>query len=60
MLCRCSEGRDLFFAAKSTFNLGGKDRRGGSVITIPTRGPDAELKTDDLKRLLTYLASLPR
>lgn len=55
-------GRDLFFAAKSTslYLLGGKDRRGGSVITIPTRGSGAELKTDDLKRLLTYLASLPR
>ena len=40
--------------------LGGKDRRGGPVITIPSRGLNPEVRSEDFKRLLVYLAGLPR
>ncbi|XP_028393143.1 kalirin-like [Dendronephthya gigantea] len=41
------------------FLSGGKDKRGGPIITIPSRGTNAEVKTEDFKRLLVYLAGLP-
>ncbi|XP_046859404.1 kalirin-like isoform X4 [Xenia sp. Carnegie-2017] len=38
---------------------GGKDKRGGPVITIPSREATSEVKNEDFKRLLHYLSGLP-
>ncbi|XP_076313108.1 LOW QUALITY PROTEIN: triple functional domain protein-like [Tachypleus tridentatus] len=38
---------------------GGRDKRGGAVLTFPARNLPERLKTEDLRRLLTYLASIP-
>ncbi|CAH3018961.1 unnamed protein product [Porites evermanni] len=38
---------------------GGKDRRGGRIITFPARSRAAEIDRVSLTRLLTYLASIP-
>ena len=39
---------------------GGRDRRGGPIITFPARSRAAEIEPCSLARVLTYLASLPR
>lgn len=40
--------------------LGGRDRRGGPIISFPARSKAAEIERSSLTRLLAYLASLPR
>lgn len=39
---------------------GGRDRRGGAILTFPSPTHPEKLDTDDLRRLMTYLASVPR
>ncbi|XP_076464394.1 triple functional domain protein-like [Babylonia areolata] len=38
---------------------GGRDKRGGPILTFPSHTHPERLKYDDLRRLLTYLASVP-
>ena len=39
---------------------GGRDKRGGPILTFPSQTHPERLKHDDLRRLMTYLASVPR
>lgn len=39
---------------------GGRDKRGGPILTFPSATHPEKLKYDDLRRLMTYLASVPR
>ncbi|XP_022244114.1 triple functional domain protein-like isoform X1 [Limulus polyphemus] len=48
-----------FLQEKIVILSGGRDRRGGPVLTFPARNLPERLKTEDLRRLLTYLASIP-
>uniref|UniRef100_A0A665TW34 Trio Rho guanine nucleotide exchange factor a n=1 Tax=Echeneis naucrates TaxID=173247 RepID=A0A665TW34_ECHNA len=38
---------------------GGRDRRGGPVLTFPSRSNHDRIRTDDLRRLIAYLAGIP-
>ncbi|XP_025096323.1 triple functional domain protein-like isoform X1 [Pomacea canaliculata] len=38
---------------------GGRDRRGGPILTFPSHTHPERLKYEDLRRLMTYLASVP-
>ncbi|XP_052080801.1 triple functional domain protein-like isoform X2 [Mytilus californianus] len=38
---------------------GGRDRRGGPILTFPSRTHPERLDHDDLRRLMTYLARIP-
>lgn len=38
---------------------GGRDRRGGAILTFPSLTHPEKLDADDLRRLMTYLASVP-
>uniref|UniRef100_A0A8C3G936 non-specific serine/threonine protein kinase n=1 Tax=Cyclopterus lumpus TaxID=8103 RepID=A0A8C3G936_CYCLU len=37
----------------------GRDRRGGPVLTFPSRSNHDRIRTDDLRRLIAYLAGIP-
>ncbi|XP_048237487.1 triple functional domain protein-like [Haliotis cracherodii] len=39
---------------------GGRDKRGGPILTFPSHTHPERLKYEDLRRLMTYLASVPR
>ena len=39
---------------------GGRDRRGGAIITFPSAGRRDRAKPDDYRLLLQYLMSIPR
>lgn len=39
---------------------GGRDRRGGPLITFPSNPRRERVKPDDMRRILTYLCSIPR
>lgn len=39
---------------------GGRDRRGGPVLTFPSRSNHDRIRSDDLRRLIAYLAGIPR
>ncbi|XP_071942493.1 kalirin-like isoform X2 [Antedon mediterranea] len=45
---------------KLAFISGGRDKRGGPVITILAKPSLERVREDDLKRLLRYLASIPK
>ncbi|CAE1271123.1 Kalirin,Triple functional domain protein [Acanthosepion pharaonis] len=38
---------------------GGRDKRGGPILTFPSHTHPERLKYEDLRRLMTYLASVP-
>uniref|UniRef100_A0A8C8H393 non-specific serine/threonine protein kinase n=1 Tax=Oncorhynchus tshawytscha TaxID=74940 RepID=A0A8C8H393_ONCTS len=38
---------------------GGRDRRGGPVLTFPSRSNHDRIRADDLRRLIAYLAGIP-
>ncbi|XP_053386213.1 kalirin-like isoform X3 [Mercenaria mercenaria] len=38
---------------------GGRDKRGGPILTFPSNTHPERLKYEDLRRLMTYLASVP-
>ncbi|XP_017276467.1 triple functional domain protein isoform X7 [Kryptolebias marmoratus] len=44
---------------KVAFLSGGRDRRGGPVLTFPSRSNHDRIRADDLRRLIAYLASIP-
>ena len=39
---------------------GGRDRRGGAILTFPQNPKRERMKPEDLKRLILYLASIPK
>uniref|UniRef100_A0A8C2XME6 non-specific serine/threonine protein kinase n=1 Tax=Cyclopterus lumpus TaxID=8103 RepID=A0A8C2XME6_CYCLU len=44
---------------KVAFLSGGKDRRGGPVLTFPARSNHDRIRPEDLRRLIAYLATIP-
>ena len=40
--------------------LGSRDKRGGAVLIFPANSAADRIKYDDLRSLVTYLASVPR
>ncbi|KAM8841306.1 triple functional domain protein-like isoform 2-T3 [Spinachia spinachia] len=44
---------------KVAFLSGGRDRRGGPVLTFPSRSNHDRIRTDDVRRLIAYLAGIP-
>ncbi|XP_055012937.1 triple functional domain protein isoform X4 [Boleophthalmus pectinirostris] len=44
---------------KVAFLSGGRDRRGGPVLTFPSRSNHDRIRQEDLRRLIAYLASIP-
>ncbi|XP_029700567.1 triple functional domain protein isoform X4 [Takifugu rubripes] len=44
---------------KVAFLSGGRDRRGGPVLTFPSRSNHDRIRSDDLRRLIAYLAGIP-
>lgn len=40
--------------------LGGRDKRGGPILTFPARSNHDRIKQEDLRRLVTYLSTVPR
>ncbi|XP_040923755.1 triple functional domain protein-like isoform X2 [Betta splendens] len=45
---------------KVAFLSGGRDRRGGPVLTFPARSNHDRIRPEDLRRLVAYLATIPR
>lgn len=39
---------------------GGRDKRGGPILTFPARSNHDRIRQEDLRKLVTYLASVPR
>uniref|UniRef100_A0A8D2ZTY4 non-specific serine/threonine protein kinase n=1 Tax=Scophthalmus maximus TaxID=52904 RepID=A0A8D2ZTY4_SCOMX len=44
---------------KVAFLSGGRDRRGGPVLTFPSRSNHDRIRPEDLRRLIAYLATIP-
>ncbi|KAJ7420938.1 kalirin [Pitangus sulphuratus] len=44
----------------SGLETGGRDKRGGPVLTFPARSNHDRIRQEDLRKLVTYLASVPR
>ncbi|XP_037532331.1 triple functional domain protein [Nematolebias whitei] len=44
---------------KVAFLSGGRDRRGGPILTFPARSNHDRIRPDDLRRLVAYLATIP-
>ncbi|KAF5899803.1 triple functional domain protein-like isoform X3, partial [Clarias magur] len=44
---------------KVAFLSGGRDRRGGPVLTFPARTNHDRIRQEDLRRLIAYLAGIP-
>ncbi|XP_064420011.1 kalirin RhoGEF kinase b [Latimeria chalumnae] len=44
---------------KVAFVSGGRDKRGGPILTFPARSNHDRIKQDDLRKLVMYLASIP-
>uniref|UniRef100_A0A3B4H3U7 CRAL-TRIO domain-containing protein n=1 Tax=Pundamilia nyererei TaxID=303518 RepID=A0A3B4H3U7_9CICH len=38
---------------------GGRDKRGGPILTFPARTNHDRIKQEDLSRLVTYLSTIP-
>lgn len=49
----------LFLSCPLSFNLGGRDKRGGPILTFPARTNHDRIKQEDLSRLVTYLSAIP-
>lgn len=49
----------LYFHIIFFYPSGGRDRRGCPILTFPSRTRPERLKTEDLKKLLLYLAMTP-
>ncbi|ERE74959.1 kalirin [Cricetulus griseus] len=45
---------------KVAFVSGGRDKRGGPILTFPARSNHDRIRQEDLRKLVTYLASVPR
>uniref|UniRef100_A0A3Q4GPA0 Uncharacterized protein n=1 Tax=Neolamprologus brichardi TaxID=32507 RepID=A0A3Q4GPA0_NEOBR len=44
---------------KVAFLSGGRDRRGGPILTFPVRSNHDRIRPEDLRRLIAYLATIP-
>ncbi|XP_072301119.1 kalirin isoform X3 [Eucyclogobius newberryi] len=44
---------------KVAFVSGGRDKRGGPIVTFPARSNHDRIKHEELKRLVTYLSTVP-
>ncbi|XP_059930629.1 kalirin isoform X4 [Gadus macrocephalus] len=44
---------------KVAFVSGGRDKRGGPILTFPSRSNHDRIKHEELKRLVTYLSTVP-
>ncbi|KAI9547012.1 hypothetical protein NQZ68_021682 [Dissostichus eleginoides] len=57
-LRRCSS---LFAktSSESRFRNCGRDKRGGPIVTFPARSNHDRIKQEDLRRLVTYLSTVP-
>ncbi|XP_077370408.1 kalirin-like isoform X2 [Festucalex cinctus] len=44
---------------KVAFVSGGRDKRGGPILTFPARTNHERIKQEDLSRLVTYLSTIP-
>ncbi|XP_041039324.1 triple functional domain protein-like isoform X5 [Carcharodon carcharias] len=44
---------------KVAFLSGGRDKRGGPVLTFPARSNHDRIRQEDLRRLISYLANIP-
>ncbi|KAM4559204.1 kalirin isoform 1-T1 [Odontesthes bonariensis] len=44
---------------KVAFVSGGRDKRGGPILTFPSRSNHDRIKQEDLRRLVTYLSTVP-
>ncbi|XP_039613341.1 kalirin isoform X3 [Polypterus senegalus] len=44
---------------KVAFVSGGRDKRGGPILTFPARSNHDRIKQEDLRKLVTYLATVP-
>ncbi|KAM6954826.1 kalirin isoform 1-T1 [Lycodopsis pacificus] len=44
---------------KVAFVSGGRDKRGGPIVTFPARSNHDRIKQEDLRRLVTYLSTVP-
>ncbi|GLD67968.1 kalirin-like protein, partial [Lates japonicus] len=44
---------------KVAFVSGGRDKRGGPILTFPARTNHDRIKQEDLSRLVTYLLTIP-
>ncbi|XP_016318026.1 triple functional domain protein-like [Sinocyclocheilus anshuiensis] len=44
---------------KVAFLSGGRDKRGGPVLTFPSRTNHDRIRHEDLRRLIAYLAGIP-
>ncbi|XP_066544670.1 kalirin isoform X3 [Amia ocellicauda] len=44
---------------KVAFVSGGRDKRGGPILTFPARSNHDRIKQEELRRLVTYLATVP-
>uniref|UniRef100_A0A3B3DLH4 non-specific serine/threonine protein kinase n=1 Tax=Oryzias melastigma TaxID=30732 RepID=A0A3B3DLH4_ORYME len=44
---------------KVAFLSGGRDRRGGPILTFPARSNHDRIRPEDLRRLVAYLATIP-
>ncbi|KAM3851607.1 kalirin isoform 3-T3 [Vipera latastei] len=44
---------------KVAFVSGGRDKRGGPILTFPARSNHDRIRQEDLRKLVTYLASVP-
>uniref|UniRef100_A0A671T981 Kalirin-like n=1 Tax=Sinocyclocheilus anshuiensis TaxID=1608454 RepID=A0A671T981_9TELE len=45
---------------KVAFVSGGRDKRGGPILTFPARSNHDRIKQEDLRKLVTYLSTVPR
>ena len=50
----------LFFSYVYFSLLGGRDKRGGPLLTFPSHPNADKVKYEDLRTLVTYLAAVPR
>uniref|UniRef100_A0A8C1TMF3 non-specific serine/threonine protein kinase n=1 Tax=Cyprinus carpio TaxID=7962 RepID=A0A8C1TMF3_CYPCA len=49
----------LVLREKIAFVSGGRDKRGGPILTFPARSNHDRIKQEDLRRLVTYLSTVP-
>uniref|UniRef100_A0A8C3SSC7 non-specific serine/threonine protein kinase n=1 Tax=Chelydra serpentina TaxID=8475 RepID=A0A8C3SSC7_CHESE len=55
-LVRCTYAFGTYY--KSCFS-GGRDKRGGPILTFPARSNHDRIRQEDLRRLISYLACIP-
>lgn len=44
----------------NVYFVGGRDKRGGPILTFPARSNHDRIRQEDLRRLISYLACIPR